>query len=237
MAESKDGGGGSFYDKVYEAERPEIFFKATPHRVAAPGTGVRIRSDSKWNVPEPELTLAINSAGKIFGYTLGNDMSSRDIEGENLLYLPQAKTYLASCALGPFITVGASEADAREWTIGVKIERGGAEVFAGEAFVGAAGVDDGAHAVELRGERGLVGRGIGGEPGGRSEAAFRLCAPAEGGWQEELRGEQEGAARGGGARPETAETDGRREHEETAAQPAARDGDDGGHGRAAGLSG
>src|SRR5205823_590976 len=79
MAESKDSGGGTFYDKVYEADRPEIFFKATPHRVAAPGTGVRIRADSKWNVPEPELTLAITAAGKIFGYTLGNDMSSRDI--------------------------------------------------------------------------------------------------------------------------------------------------------------
>jgi 2-dehydro-3-deoxy-D-arabinonate dehydratase len=93
MEESKDAGGGSFYDKVYEADRPELFFKATPHRVAAPGAAVRIRADSKWNVPEPELTLAINSAGRVFGYTLGNDMSSRDIEGENPLYLPQAKVY------------------------------------------------------------------------------------------------------------------------------------------------
>ena len=91
--ESKDSGGGTFYDRVYHADRPEIFFKSTPHRVAAPGTPVRIRADSKWNVPEPELTLAINSAGKIFGYTIGNDMSSRDIEGENPLYLPQAKVY------------------------------------------------------------------------------------------------------------------------------------------------
>src|SRR5882724_5218987 len=105
MAESTDASGGTFYDKVYEADRPEIFFKATPHRVAAPNTGVRIRADSKWNVPEPELTLAITSAGKIFGYTLGNDMSSRDIEGENPLYLPQAKVYDRSAALGPCLVV------------------------------------------------------------------------------------------------------------------------------------
>jgi 2-dehydro-3-deoxy-D-arabinonate dehydratase len=98
--ESKDTGGGTFYDRVYHADRPELFFKSTPHRVAAPGTPVRIRADSKWNVPEPELTLAINSAGKIFGYTIGNDMSSRDIEGENPLYLPQAKVYDRSAALG-----------------------------------------------------------------------------------------------------------------------------------------
>jgi 2-dehydro-3-deoxy-D-arabinonate dehydratase len=101
MEESKDAGGGSFYDRVYNAERPELFFKATPHRVAGHLQQVRLRSDSKWNVPEPELALAINSAGKIIGYTIGNDLSSRDIEGENPLYLPQAKVYLQSCALGP----------------------------------------------------------------------------------------------------------------------------------------
>ena len=93
MEESSVAGGGSFYDRVYEADRPELFFKATPHRVAAPGGMLRIRSDSRWNVPEPELTLAINALGRIFGYTIGNDMSSRDIEGENPLYLPQAKVY------------------------------------------------------------------------------------------------------------------------------------------------
>jgi len=101
MEESKDAGGGTFYDKVYLAERPELFFKSTPHRVAAPGEPVRIRRDSKWNVPEPELTLAVNAHGRIFGYTIGNDMSSRDIEGENPLYLPQAKVYDRSAALGP----------------------------------------------------------------------------------------------------------------------------------------
>ena len=93
MEEAKDAGGGDFYDRVYTAARPEIFFKTTPHRVVGPGARVRIRSDSKWNVPEPELTLAINAAGRIFGFSIGNDMSSRDIEGENPLYLPQAKTY------------------------------------------------------------------------------------------------------------------------------------------------
>jgi 2-dehydro-3-deoxy-D-arabinonate dehydratase len=135
MAESKDGGGGSFYDKVYEADRPEIFFKATPHRVAAPHTGVRIRSDSKWNVPEPELTLAINSAGKIFGYTLGNDMSSRDIEGENPLYLPQAKVYDRSAALGPCLVV-TDTLPAADAVIAIEIRRAGATVFAGETTLG-----------------------------------------------------------------------------------------------------
>ena len=135
MAESKDSGGGTFYDKVYEADRPEIFFKATPHRVAAPGAGVRIRSDSQWNVPEPELTLAINATGKIFGYTLGNDMSSRDIEGENPLYLPQAKVYHLSAALGPCLVVTDTlpTADA---VIAIEIRRGGATVFSGETTVG-----------------------------------------------------------------------------------------------------
>ena len=93
MEESKSSGGGDFYDRVYNADRPELFFKATPHRVAGPGQPVRIRRDSAWNVPEPELALAVNSRGTIIGYTIGNDMSSRDIEGENPLYLPQAKVY------------------------------------------------------------------------------------------------------------------------------------------------
>src|SRR5208282_6358113 len=93
MAEAKDAGGGDFYDRVYSAERPELFFKSTASRVAGMGGHVRIRSDAKWSVPEPELTLAVNPRGEIFGYTVGNDMSSRDIEGENPLYLPQAKVY------------------------------------------------------------------------------------------------------------------------------------------------
>ena len=135
MAESKDAGGGTFYDKVYEADRPEIFFKATPHRVAAPGAGVRIRADSQWNVPEPELTLALNSAGKIFGYTLGNDMSSRDIEGENPLYLPQAKVYDRSAALGPCLVL-TSTLPTADAVIAIEIHRAGAVVFAGETTVG-----------------------------------------------------------------------------------------------------
>lgn len=131
MEESQDAGGGDFYDRVYDAERPELFLKATPHRVAAPGGGVRIRSDSQWNVPEPELTLAINTAGKVFGYTLGNDMSSRDIEGENPLYLPQAKCYDRSAALGPCLVV-TDEAPAPSSVLSLVIKRRGEEVFAGE---------------------------------------------------------------------------------------------------------
>jgi len=101
MQESKEAGGGSFYDRVYAADRPELFFKATPSRVVGPNGKVAIRSDAKWSVPEPELTLYITPGGQIAGYTIGNDMSSRDIEGENPLYLPQAKVYDRSCALGP----------------------------------------------------------------------------------------------------------------------------------------
>jgi 2-dehydro-3-deoxy-D-arabinonate dehydratase len=127
MEESKDG--GSVYDRVYAAERPEIFFKATPHRVVGPGAAVRIRGDSKWNVPEPEVALAINSRGVIFGYTIGNDMSSRDIEGENPLYLPQAKVYSGCCALGPGIVV--REPLPRETSIELRIQRGGKEIFSG----------------------------------------------------------------------------------------------------------
>jgi len=105
IAESKDSGGGDFYDRVYSAERPELFFKATANRVVGHGGFVRIRGDAAWSVPEPELTLLINHRGKIIGYTVGNDMSSRDIEGENPLYLPQAKVYDGSCALGPCILI------------------------------------------------------------------------------------------------------------------------------------
>lgn len=105
MAEAAGAGGGDFYDRVYSAERPELFFKATPHRVVGPNAPVRIRRDSKWNVPEPELALLISPGGKILGYTIANDMSSRDLEGVNPLYLPQAKTYDRCCALGPAILV------------------------------------------------------------------------------------------------------------------------------------
>ena len=135
MEESKHGGGGSFYDKVYSAERPELFFKATPHRVAAPGGAVHIRSDSRWNVPEPELTLAITARGRIFGYTLGNDMSSRDIEGENPLYLPQAKVYDRSASLGPCLVID-QRLPGPEAKIEIEIRRAGAAVFAGETTVG-----------------------------------------------------------------------------------------------------
>jgi 2-dehydro-3-deoxy-D-arabinonate dehydratase len=105
MEESKDAGGGSFYDRVYSAERPELFFKSTASRTVGSGGKVKIRADAKWSVPEPELTLLVSPAGRITGYTIGNDMSSRDIEGENPLYLPQAKVYSGSCALGPGILV------------------------------------------------------------------------------------------------------------------------------------
>lgn len=111
IEESKTGGGSDFYDRVYSAVRPELFFKATPSRVAGPAQEVRIRRDSNWNVPEPELALAVNSRGKIIGYTIGNDMSSRDIEGENPLYLPQAKVYAQSCALGPAIFASSKPLD------------------------------------------------------------------------------------------------------------------------------
>ncbi len=135
MAESKDAGGGTFYDKVYDADRPELFFKATPHRVAAPGAAVRIRADSRWNVPEPELTLAINSGGRIFGYTIGNDMSSRDIEGENPLYLPQAKVYDRSAALGPCLVI-TDTLPAPTAVIAIEIRRAGIPVFQGDTTVG-----------------------------------------------------------------------------------------------------
>ncbi|MCU1294567.1 MAG: 2-hydroxyhepta-2,4-diene,7-dioate isomerase [Bryobacterales bacterium] len=105
VEESKSAGGGDFYQRVYDAERPELFLKATPHRVVGPDAPVAIRADATWSVPEPELALLVTPSGKITGYTIGNDMSSRDIEGENPLYLPQAKVYDRSCALGPAILV------------------------------------------------------------------------------------------------------------------------------------
>ena len=123
-------GAGDFYDRVYAAERPELFFKATGRRVIGPGAPVRIRSDARWSVPEPELTLLINPKGRIVGYTIGNDMSSRDIEGENPLYLPQAKVYDGSCALGPCILLS-SEPLSKSTTISLEIIRAGVTEFSG----------------------------------------------------------------------------------------------------------
>jgi 2-dehydro-3-deoxy-D-arabinonate dehydratase len=131
MEESKDSGGADFYDKVYEAERPELFFKSQPHRVAAHGEPVYIRRDSVWNVPEPELTLFINSKSHIQAYTIGNDMSSRSIEGENPLYLPQAKVYERSAALGPCLYVPAAPLSSTT-IIRMTIHRGGKSVYNGE---------------------------------------------------------------------------------------------------------
>lgn len=135
MEESADAGGATFYDKVYDADRPELFFKSTPHRVSAPGAPVRIRADSQWNVPEPELTLAIDSRGRIFGYTAGNDMSSRDIEGENPLYLPQAKVYTGSAAIGPCLVIDPT-LPGGDTEIALDIYRSGERVFEGTTTVG-----------------------------------------------------------------------------------------------------
>jgi 2-dehydro-3-deoxy-D-arabinonate dehydratase len=134
MEESKDAGGGDFYARVYEAERPELFFKAPAYRTVGSGEPVRIRKDSKWNVPEPELTLFICTAGTIEGYTIGNDMSSRDIEGENPLYLPQAKSYNGSASIGPCLFVPGEpiKADAM---ISIEIIRKDTRVFSGEISI------------------------------------------------------------------------------------------------------
>lgn len=120
------------YDRVYSAQRPEIFFKSLPEKVVGPGEPAGIRTDAQWNVPEPELALVINSRGTIVGYTIGNDMSSRDIEGENLLYLPQAKIYHRSCSIGPCILVGSTETVARTWTITLQIYRRSRIIFEGQ---------------------------------------------------------------------------------------------------------
>ena len=130
MEESRQAGGDDFYDRVYDAERPELFFKSTPHRTVGPGGQVALRSDARWNVPEPELALVVTSSGKIVGYTIGNDMSSRDIEGENPLYLPQAKIYDRSCALGPGVLVS-SQPLPTTTVIALEIERESEPVFQG----------------------------------------------------------------------------------------------------------
>ncbi len=128
--ESKDAGGGDFYARVYEAQRPEVFFKATSNRIVGPGQKVRIRKDSTWDVPEPELTLVVSSSGKIIGYTIGNDMSSRSIEGENPLYLPQAKTYDGCAAVGPCIYV-TDQPLSNDTSITLEIKREGKTAFQG----------------------------------------------------------------------------------------------------------
>ena len=134
MEESKDAGGGDFYARVYDAQRPELFFKAPAYRTVGSGEVVRIRKDSKWNVPEPELTLFICSAGTIEGYTIGNDMSSRDIEGENPLYLPQAKSYNGSAAIGPCLYVPGDPIKA-DTMISIEILRKDQRVFSGEISI------------------------------------------------------------------------------------------------------
>lgn len=129
MAESNEG--GDFYARVYVADRPELFFKATPNRTVGPNDAVRVRADSRWNVPEPELAVVLAANGQLLGYTVGNDMSSRDIEGENPLYLPQAKVYRASCALGPVI-VPAQYLDPHNLAIHLTITRNSRTAYSGE---------------------------------------------------------------------------------------------------------
>ena len=121
----------SLYDRVYEAPRPELFFKATPDRCAGPGETLRLRADTKWIVPEPELTLVISSAGKVVGFTIGDDLSCRDIEGDNTLYLPQAKMWHKCCGLGPAILINDGSVDIRKTSISLRVRRQGMEVFAG----------------------------------------------------------------------------------------------------------
>ncbi len=134
MEESKESGGDTFYDKVYDAERPEIFYKGNKLRAVGQNGHVRIRKDSAWNVPEPELTLFINKQHQIAGYLIGNDMSSRDIEGENPLYLPQAKVYDASAGIGPCLLV-TEKPLAPETVISMRIYRSNQEVFQGETHI------------------------------------------------------------------------------------------------------
>lgn len=134
MEESKAG--SVHYDKVYSADRPELFFKATAGRVSGPGEPVRVRFDSRWSVPEPEFTLVISDKNKLVGFTIGNDMSARDIEGENPLYLPQAKLYRQSCALGPWILIPETPLDRGKTQISISIARKGKEAFRGSTDLG-----------------------------------------------------------------------------------------------------
>jgi 2-dehydro-3-deoxy-D-arabinonate dehydratase len=134
MEESETG--ASHYDRVYSAPRPEIFFKATPGRVAGPGQVLRVRYDSNWSVPEPEFTLVISPKGRLVGYTIGNDMSARDIEGENPLYLPQAKLYKQCAGLGPCVLLVDGDLDLEATQIELSITRDGGEVFSGDTNLG-----------------------------------------------------------------------------------------------------
>jgi 2-dehydro-3-deoxy-D-arabinonate dehydratase len=134
--EEESLGAAQFYDKVYTAARPELFLKATAARVVGPGEPVRIRADSRWSVPEPEWTLVVSSKLKIVGYTIGNDMSARDIEGENPLYLPQAKIYEGSCAVGPVITLAGELPPPAQVEIRLTIDRQGKRVFEGATNLG-----------------------------------------------------------------------------------------------------
>jgi 2-dehydro-3-deoxy-D-arabinonate dehydratase len=129
--EEESKGAAQFYDKVYTAARPELFLKATPERVVGHGQPIRVRADSKWNVPEPELTLVVSPDLKIVGYTIGNDVSSRDIEGENPLYLPQAKVYKQSCSVGPLITLVENMPALPGVEIRLVVRRGGTVAFEG----------------------------------------------------------------------------------------------------------
>jgi 2-dehydro-3-deoxy-D-arabinonate dehydratase len=135
--EEESKGAAVFYDKVYTAPRPELFLKATPERVIAPGKPIRVRADSKWNVPEPELALVISPDLRIIGYTIGNDVSSRDIEGENPLYLPQAKIYRGSCAIGPVITAAQEMPKLESVGIRLVIRRSKAVAFEGTTTLAA----------------------------------------------------------------------------------------------------
>ena len=134
MEESETG--ASHYDLVYTADRPELFFKATPNRVVHPGEAVRVRHDSDWTVPEPEFTLVLNPDLEIVGYTIGNDMSARDIEGENPLYLPQAKVYRQCCAIGPYILLADEPLRLEETKVELRIHREGNQIFQGETNLG-----------------------------------------------------------------------------------------------------
>jgi 2-dehydro-3-deoxy-D-arabinonate dehydratase len=135
-ARREESGTPDIYAKVYTAKRPELFFKATPRRVAGPDAPIVIRADSTWDVPEPELALVINAHAEIIGYTIGNDVSSRSIEGENPLYLPQAKVYTNSCALGPAISLAWEIVDPYNLTIGLTIERNDRVYWQGETSTG-----------------------------------------------------------------------------------------------------
>ena len=135
MDEARESGASTFYDRVYEADRPELFFKSTAARVMGPGDPVRVRRDSRWSVPEPELVLVVNAVGTVIGYTVGNDMSARDIEGENPLYLPQAKMYDGSCAIGPAVLVTPGPL-APSTAIGLCITREGRTAFEGATTTG-----------------------------------------------------------------------------------------------------